>query len=339
MSMKHAIVTPELLSEITMATRPQLSDEQIATRFLKKKTPPPEAQNMADDSMDAERFAHDMSEVQRQQGALAVAKKEQNERVTALAVELNYQGSTELAVLENSARDAIRRIGMGIFELGGYLLLLKEGVGSAGIASVWERLGISQPAASKYMSITRRFATYSTSNNLEKLGFSKMAELLPLDDSQLDDLVDEGQTGELALDDVSRMSVKELRAAVRKERADLKATEDVLVTKNKTIDKLQRDVKRIEKLPPDEQLNLIKKEAIAIASDAEAAVLGGLRQALLKLNDHDGGEYAKHGVFMAGLVGQVQAQLNALREEFNLPDVSSADAQQLTAEMAEWDKA
>ena len=41
---------------------------------------------------------------------------------------------------------------------------------------------------------------------------------------------------------------------------------------------------------------------------------------------------------MSGLVGQVQAQLNALRQEFNLPDVSNAADQKLAAEMAEWDK-
>ena len=36
---------------------------------------------------------------------LAVATLEQNERVSALAVQLNYQGSTDPAVLENSARE------------------------------------------------------------------------------------------------------------------------------------------------------------------------------------------------------------------------------------------
>ena len=268
---------------------------------------------------------------------LALAKREVNERVTALATELNYQGSTDLAVLENSARDAIRRIGMGIFELGGYLLLLKEGLGSAGITPVLERIGISQPAASKYMSIAKRFANYSTSNNLEKLGFSKMAELLPLDDSQLVDLVDEGQTGELTLDDVDRMSVKQLRAAVSKERAEAKASEKLLAVKNKTIDQLQRDVQRIDRLPVDDQLAICKKEATVIANDAEAVILGGLRQAVIKINEYSS-DTGQHDVFLAGLVGQVQAQLNALREEFNLPDVSSANTQQLASEMAEWDK-
>ena len=97
---------------------------------------------------------------------LAVATLEQNERVSALAVQLNYQGSTDPAVLENSARDAIKRIGMAIFELGGYLLLLKERAGHGKFMPVLERLGINQHSANKYMAVTQRFANSSTSTNL-----------------------------------------------------------------------------------------------------------------------------------------------------------------------------
>ena len=126
---------------------------------------------------------------------LAVATLEQNERVSALAVQLNYQGSTDPAALENSARDALKRIGMAIFELGAYLLLLKERAGHGKFMPVLERLCINQHSANKYMAVTQRFANSSTSTNLEKLGFSKMAELLPLDDDQVVDLVEEGHIG------------------------------------------------------------------------------------------------------------------------------------------------
>ena len=39
---------------------------------------------------------------------------------------------------------------------------------------------------------------------------------------------------------------------------------------------------------------------------------------------------------MAGLVGQLAAECAALREEFNLPDVSNAADLQLAAETAQW---
>ncbi len=135
--------------------------------------------------------------------------------------------------------------------------------------------------------------------------------------------------------------VQQAEAATAEAKAELKASEDVLATKNKTIDKLQRDLTRIDKLPKDEQLTAIKKEATAIANDAEGFMLGNLRQALLKIKSHasTSDNDAEHGVFMAGLVGQVQAKITALRQEFNLPDVSNANEQRLAAEMSEWDKA
>lgn len=131
--------------------------------------------------------------------------------------------------------------------------------------------------------------------------------------------------------------VQQAEAATAEAKAELKAAEEVAAGKSKTIDKLQRDLKRIEKLPPDQQLAGLKKEATEVADEAEAAILGNLRQALVVLSNH-GEERGLHDVFMAGLVGQVQAQLNNLRKEFNLPDVSAAQDQKLLAEMEQWDR-
>lgn len=268
---------------------------------------------------------------------LAVATLEQNERVTALAHKLNYQGSTDPAVLENSARDAIRRIGMGMFELGAYLLLLKEGCAHGEFIAALDRLEINRKSAHKYMVVTDRFANVSTSRHLEKLGFSKVAELLPLEDDQVGDLVEKGETGELALDDVATMSVKQLRAAVRKERAEAAKQKNQVERLTAVNTELHEEARLVKRLPPNEALAKLKKEAASTADDAEGAIMGGLRQALIALNNH-GEERGLHNVYMSGLVGQVQAQLNALRQEFNLPDVSNAADQKLAADMAEWDK-
>lgn len=159
--------------------------------------------------------------------ALALASLAQNERVTTLAQQLGYQGSTDLGALENSARDATEYLGKSIYALGTCLLLLKEGAPRGQFLPTLERLGISADSAQRYMAMARRFANTATSRHLEKLGFSKMTELLPLDDEQIEELAGLGQTGELALDDVATMSVKQLRAAVRKERAVKKRLEDV----------------------------------------------------------------------------------------------------------------
>ena len=173
----------------------------------------------------------------------AVAILEQNERVSALALQLNYQGSTDPAVLENSAHDAIRRIGMAIFELGGYLLMLKEACEHGKFLPALERLGMDVDAAQRYMAVSRRFAKTASTRHWEGLGITKLVNLLPLDDEQLEDLTGIGQTGELALDDVARMSVKELRAAVRKERSVKARLEDVNKELSGEVLKLKLDKK------------------------------------------------------------------------------------------------
>ena len=264
---------------------------------------------------------------------LAVATLEQNERVSALALQLNYQGSTDPAVLVNSAKDAIRRIGMAVFELGAYLSLLKEGCAHGDFISALEDVGISHPSAKKYMAITRRFANGSTSIHLEKLGFSKMAELLPLDDDQVDDLVDEGQTGELSLDDVARMSVKELRSAVRKERAEASKQKSQVERLTAVNTELHEEVRLVKHLKPDEALAKIKAEAGEVVDASLGMVRGRLRQALVALND--AADHPSKLTFMAGLVAQVQAEITALRDEFNLPDAASDD----TPEWERWAQA
>ena len=264
---------------------------------------------------------------------LALAAMEQNERVTALARQLNYQGSTDPAVLENSARDAIRRIGMGIYELGAYLLLLKEGCAHGEFATTLERLGIGYESAKKYMAVTKRFSKRSTSTDLEKLGFSKMAELLPLDDDQVDDLVDEGQTGELSLDDVARMSVKQLRAAVRKERAEAAKQKSQVERLTSVNTELHEEARLVKRLPANEALAKTKKEATGLQSETLGLVRGGLRQALLNLNELGGD--ASHTAFMACLLGAVYVELDALRDEFGLP-LATVDT---TPEWERWAKA
>lgn len=254
---------------------------------------------------------------------LAVIQHEADERVLALARQLKYEGSTDPSVLENSARDAIGRIGMGIFELGGYLLLMKEACAHGKFLPALERLGLGVDAAGRYMAVTRRFANSVSTRNLAALGVTKLVELLPLDDEQLADITGLGQTGELALDKAATMSVRELRATVREMLAEKSAEEEVRAGLHKRIDKLEREVARFERLPPDQKLQALQKDVSDAMNDASGAILGRMRQAVIALVNA-GDDRRAHDVLLAGLVGQVQARLSELRQEFNLPDVSEA---------------
>lgn len=67
----------------------------------------------------------------------------------------------------------------------------------------------------------------------------------------------------------------------------------------------------------------IQAEAASIAADVQGRLQGTLRQAILAVIN-SGEERGQHDVFLAGLVGQVQARLTELRDEFSLPEISEA---------------
>jgi hypothetical protein len=113
-------------------------------------------------------------------------------------------------------------------------------------------------------------------------------------------------------------------------KAEKIATEKLLENKNKQLDKLSR---HIAKSTPDTVLLELQKETTAFTNDALGCVQGQLRQAFIALKNHSD---ADHTLFMAGLVGQVQAELAALREEFALPDISNAVDQETAAEVEQW---
>jgi len=116
-------------------------------------------------------------------------------------------------------------------------------------------------------------------------------------------------------------------------REEVKAREAVIADKNAAADKLRAKLKRVQAAPPDVVLAELHKEATDFMHDANGCIHGELRQALIAIKNHDEED---HSVFMAGLVGQIQANLKALRAEFNLPDVSSAKDQELAAQVVQW---
>ena len=81
----------------------------------------------------------------------------------------------------------------------------------------------------------------------------------------------------------------------------------------------------------DTVLAELSKEAHGEAMDALASIRGRFRAALQALADHGAAHGGNVEVIMAGLLGQLQAELNELRTAHNLPDLSTAADAQLAA--------
>jgi predicted GNAT family N-acyltransferase len=214
-----------------------------------------------------------------------------------------------------------------MLEAGKRLIQLKvqEGHGEF-IAICEERLGIPERTAQKMMSSARRFMSpklEAHTTTLAALGKTKLIELLAEDDEELAVLAEGGTLAGLKLDDIDRMTSRELRKALREAREDAEATGRVLADKNAKIDALARELQKkplVVVLEPDEQAKALRQEVAALAYEAETDITGKLREGFAKLAEHAEEHGVDHRVFQATLVRQLETLLAAIRSEFHLPE-------------------
>lgn len=171
---------------------------------------------------------------------LSMLMRAANENAIALAEQVGYTGSLNLEVLESGIAESQGRVAFELFAIGARLLLLKELCSHGEFADRCARVGFEGRVARRLMQATLRLGNRATSPDLERLGKSKLFELLVLDDDELDALTSGGSARGIVMDDADRMSVKELRAALREAKADAEATDRVLADNQKAITKLQK---------------------------------------------------------------------------------------------------
>ena len=177
-----------------------------------------------------------------------------------------------------------------------------------------------QQASTKYLSPVLK----SNVPTLAHLGKSKLFELMTEDDESLAELADGGTVAGLKLDDVDRMSCRELRQALREARETSAAQQRVLADKNEKIDSLSTKLEkksRIQPPKPDEEVKKLRAEVTALAVEAESAIAVRLSSAFETLCAY----CAENMIdtprdFMAGLVCQLESTARSLRSTFDLPD-------------------
>ena len=174
---------------------------------------------------------------------LAVMHTEQEATVRAVAAQLGYQlpaDCTNPDLIQRDIAANMRRSVEACLEVGRGLRVLKEACEHGNYMNRLEALGLDRSVAVRFMQAATKFSNVATSQHLTKaIGTqSKLFEMLVLDDEQIEELELTGQTGELKLDDIATMSVKELRQALREAREDAEAQSKLLASKNNKIDEL-----------------------------------------------------------------------------------------------------
>lgn len=175
--------------------------------------------------------------------ALAQINSQQDAAVRAVAAQLGYQlpaDCTDPDLIQRDIAANMRRSVEACLEVGRGLRVLKEACGHGNFMARLDVLGINDGVARKFMQAAMKFSNRSLTSDLTRAigSQTKLFEMLVLDDEQLDELELTGQTGELKLDDIATMSVKELRQALREAREDAEAQSKLLAAKNNKIDEL-----------------------------------------------------------------------------------------------------
>lgn len=152
-----------------------------------------------------------------------------------------------LHVCMEKARMYQDQMASGMLGLGAQLLLMKENEVHGNFMAAIEQLGLSIRTADYAMAAADKFGNSQTSANFALLGKEKLRVLTVLDDDSVAHLAEgEEVDGIGTLDDIAKMSVRELRAALRKEKQERQeertALEEVVRKKESTISELEMEV-------------------------------------------------------------------------------------------------
>ena len=278
-----------------------------------------------------------MEVLEKEQTAVADTTANQNFQAAHSAMVMEQWGYGEIyneATWVERGRHAVRQTMEGMFELGRVLIVLKEHTEYRRFSQiVKEQFGIGTSETARLMAATQRFATpqmQKAAPKLMDLGKSKLLELLVEEDVTLVGLADGREVNGMTLDDVDRMTVRELRVALRENREDAQAKDKVLADKNAKIDELA------EKLEKAKKKGGVKEPNPAdVASELHMAVGAkevAIRSQLAQLGDyfaqmaaHEAAHGLSHRARMAGALNQIIMDCQHLRDQYALPESADDD--------------
>jgi len=228
-------------------------------------------------------------------------------------------------------RQAMRQTVEGMFELGRVLIVLKEHMTWEKFADVCEVFGMSARAAQQLTQATRRFATpqmQKAQSKLMELGKSKLLELLVEEDEAIVDLADGGDINGHTLDDVERMTVRELRAALRESRETAEAKDKIIADKNKKVDELAEKLakKQTGKEPSPEDVGselTMQLSSLEVAARSDLSRFAEVFERMLAHGEANGYD---HRPQMVAAINQIIRDAETLRERFTLPQEAPTNA-------------
>ncbi|KAF3999039.1 DUF3102 domain-containing protein [Glaciimonas immobilis] len=260
-------------------------------------------------------------------------------QTATVAKQLGYKLEYNRERVVQEARFFMSQSAEAMLDAGQRLILLKENEPHGIFTEIVEQqLGLNERAARRMMSAAVKFmnpALQSKRTTLSVLGKAKLYELMLEDDGDLMALAEGGTIAGLKLDALDRMSCRELKAALREERAEHKATNDVLDDTTKKYIKLDTKQARIAPPTQDDIGLQLRSESSKFSLEAEGLVRGSIRDGFKQLQTHALENDANHDEYMSGILAQLERCIVEVRGELGIKQV--ANGNQLPAWMHDAD--
>lgn len=185
-----------------------------------------------------------------QDGVTVVSENNVNQhaqKLGMLATKLGYDGTLSVGALEDGIRFYQHRTAESCFEMGKRLLLLKEMTAHGEFSKRVEMLGFSKRMAQKFMSAVLKLSNANSSSLLQKVGTqTKLLELISLDDDEIQVIEQGGSVGDVNLDSIEQMTVRELKQALRDAKADNQAKDNIIKKKDEKLNELDATLTKLQ---------------------------------------------------------------------------------------------
>ncbi|EAA3660502.1 DUF3102 domain-containing protein [Salmonella enterica] len=259
----------------------------------------------------------------------------------SLNVELNEIAQHRMAIMEqfgeglpyertrivHEARFYMAQSAEAMLEAGKRLVILKENEAHGDFIEIVEsQLGLHERAAQRMMKASLKYMSpklESKATALSVLGKTKLFELMTENDEELAELAEGGTVAGLSLDDIDRMTTRELRKALRESKEDLAASRKLNAEKSQEINELKET--HFKSIDPDEAINRIISDFTERHEAVLRTFIGALPDFFQRLEDDYNNRGISHMGLMAGLLHDIEREIASVRAQFDIPELNTPD--------------
>lgn len=258
-----------------------------------------------------------------------------------LNVELNEITQHRMAIMEqfgeglpyertriiHEAKFYMAQSAEAMLEAGKRLVILKENEPHGDFIEIVEsQLSLPKRTAQIMMQASLKYLSpklESKAQALALLGKTKLFELMTESDEELADLADGGTIADMTLDDIDRMTTRELRKALRESKEDLAASRKLNAEKSQEINELKET--QFRTVDPD---GVIQKWIHDFGEEHEKFLrtfISTVPFFFQKLEDDYNNRGINHMGLMAGLLHDIEREIASVRAQFDIPELNTPD--------------